>query len=279
MTQSTETPREKIASDFEFPDHWLFLRGLGRDQRHWLGFPSTWAKRFGVKTFCLDYPGVGTEAKRSSPTSIPAIRDDVRRRWKKVKDHYKGTWGLFGHSMGGMVSTNWCTKYPEDFAHTVNLNTSAHTDILSLFKRLRPDSMKKLIRILFEKDPREREKHILEMISQKPRQRWPLEQWTEIAKKNDLKRESVNAQLLGASIFRMPKESPFKRFLFLASSKDQMVNPICSFELAKNLECELRLHPWGGHDLVLDDPEWILDQVEDYKNNPLAEHALERRLL
>ena len=57
---------------------WLLLRGLAREQAHWIDFPEIFEKIVpDAKVHCLDLPGVGTERDRPSPLNVPAIVDDT----------------------------------------------------------------------------------------------------------------------------------------------------------------------------------------------------------
>jgi predicted alpha/beta hydrolase family esterase len=47
----------------------------------------------------------------------------------------------------------------------------------------------------------------------------------------------------------------------LRSLGDQMVSPHCSAALARHWACALWEHPSAGHDLALDDPQWLARTV------------------
>jgi pimeloyl-ACP methyl ester carboxylesterase len=49
--------------------------------------------------------------------------------------------------------------------------------------------------------------------------------------------------------------------LVLASLGDRLVSPGCSRRIASRWALPIRLHPTAGHDLPLDDPEWVVQQV------------------
>jgi predicted alpha/beta hydrolase family esterase len=49
--------------------------------------------------------------------------------------------------------------------------------------------------------------------------------------------------------------------LVLASAADTLVDPRCSIRLAHAWDAELRTHPTAGHDLPLDDAEWVASEV------------------
>lgn len=49
--------------------------------------------------------------------------------------------------------------------------------------------------------------------------------------------------------------------LLLSSDPDQLVSSQCSRAIASVWQRPLVLHPFAGHDLPLDDPQWAADQV------------------
>ncbi|HEY1225998.1 MAG TPA: alpha/beta hydrolase, partial [Ramlibacter sp.] len=57
--------------------------------------------------------------------------------------------------------------------------------------------------------------------------------------------------------------------LLLGSSGDALVDPSCSMELARRWQADLRMHPWAGHDLPLDDAAWVLAQVTRWSREAL----------
>jgi pimeloyl-ACP methyl ester carboxylesterase len=51
--------------------------------------------------------------------------------------------------------------------------------------------------------------------------------------------------------------------LLLASRGDALVDPRCSLAIAQRWACEIAMHPWAGHDLPLDDADWVVQQVRE----------------
>jgi len=52
--------------------------------------------------------------------------------------------------------------------------------------------------------------------------------------------------------------------LLLAGQLDELVNAKCSRALAQRWRCAIRLHPTAGHDLPLDDGEWVSRQIREW---------------
>jgi pimeloyl-ACP methyl ester carboxylesterase len=68
-------------------------------------------------------------------------------------------------------------------------------------------------------------------------------------------------QLAAAAFFSPPPGPPSVPTLLLASAWDRLVSPICSQQLAVRWSLPIRLHPNAGHDLPLDDPDWVIRQI------------------
>ena len=49
--------------------------------------------------------------------------------------------------------------------------------------------------------------------------------------------------------------------LLLASRGDRLVHWKCSAALEQRWQWTLKLHPDAGHDLIIDDPDWIIHQL------------------
>ena len=58
------------------------------------------------------------------------------------------------------------------------------------------------------------------------------------------------------------KNKPDCRVLVLASKNDRLVNYQCSLKTAKDWACELHIHQTAGHDLPLDDTNWIIKKIQ-----------------
>lgn len=242
--------------------NWLLLRGLAREVGHWGSFAS----ELQVQPYCqealaLDLPGVGTEKTRRAPLSIAANCEDLRRRWKKKRN--ESEWGIMGVSLGGMIALDWVSRYPYDFNLGVFINTSSR-DSATAFERLQPQYLNPAIKALFQSDIEEREKEILRMTSNlKPDDPNVQALWTQIAKTNPVHLSTTLFQLLAAARFSAPQELS-RPVLFLASKADKMVHYKASVNLSEKYNSPLQLHESAGHDLPLDDPHWIFEQIKNF---------------
>lgn len=245
--------------------NWLLLRGLAREQRHWGSFPEAFARALGVRVHCLDLPGTGTENGRPTPTTLPEIADDVRARWTALRDSTPGPWSLLGISLGGMVSMQWVGAHPEDFERVVLLNTSA-SNLSRPWERLDLGVVPGIAKALFDRDPVRRERRILSVTAKlidDERAQATAETWATFQADRPVARTTVLRQLWAASRFRAPV-SLTPPTLVLCAAEDPLTNPKCAKRLADHFGAPLLVHPTAGHDLPLDDPQWLTTQVREW---------------
>jgi len=68
-------------------------------------------------------------------------------------------------------------------------------------------------------------------------------------------------QLLAAARFMPPRSKPPIPTLVLSGLGDRLVNPRCSQAIAQAWNLPLETHPTAGHDLTLDEPEWVIEKL------------------
>ena len=88
---------------------WLLLRGLIREQRHWLDFPERFAALVHgpdatpTRPVLLDLPGFGSENDALVPPTVAGFVDDLRARLHRIVPADEPC-GIFAVSLGGMVT-------------------------------------------------------------------------------------------------------------------------------------------------------------------------------
>jgi len=244
--------------------NWLLLRGLARQQGHWADFPAALGRILPEdKLHFLDLPGTGTENGRNSPASIPAIVSDLRSRWLELAraESEIGPWSVIGISLGGMAALDWCSRHPGDFSRAVVINTSA-LNLGAPWERFAPSALLKLITRATSRDIVAREKAILQLTSglRGPRLENTAQKWAALDASRPISKQALLAQLWAASRFEAPAEIG-PPLLVASGGTDRLVSPRCSARLAALLGAPLLLNRAAGHDLPLDDPEWLADQI------------------
>lgn len=240
---------------------WLLLRGLVREQRHWGPFRDLFASAAGP-VVTLDLPGVGTEHTRPSPMTLEGIVEDVRRRFVSVREGevQNEPWGLLAISLGGMVALSWCAAHPEDFQRAVVINTSAG-DLSLPTERFNWRRYRTLFRAMRSSSTLDRERLVIDLTVARPGDRDGLAQeWAGYAEAAPVARRTLAAQLLAAARSRAPGRLATP-LLVLSSFGDELVQPMCSFRIAQRYNAELAVHPWAGHDLPRDAPQWVVEST------------------
>lgn len=259
--------------------HWILLRGLARESRHWGDFPEILTKEVAaerpgeiVRVDCLDLPGTGRYSEMRSPLSITRIAEFMRDKFIELRRNQREQglasapeFYLVALSLGGMVACRWMEMWPRDFAGCVLINTSFR-EFSPTNHRLRPLAVLRLMSIAAaHNDLHKRERRVLQMVSNKPEVRsHVVGKWAEIEATRPVSPENVARQLIAAAGFKPRLVQPPVPVLLLNSKKDRMVDPRCSEEIARRWQSDIESHPWAGHDLTLDDPHWAAAKISKW---------------
>lgn len=238
---------------------WVLLRGLAREARHWGDFPQRLRARLpsGDEVIALDLPGNGSRWRERSPATVAGMVAAARAQ---VGD--RGPCVLVALSLGGMVALEWAASAPAEVAGCVLINSSLGA-FSPFWQRLRPGCYGPLLRALLPGPPDERERTIYRVTSNLPVRGDVLAQWVAYAQSHPVAARNVLRQLVAAARFRAPPQ-PSVPVLVLASRGDRLVDADCSRALARTWGLPLREHLAAGHDLPLDDPGWIAEQVRTW---------------
>lgn len=241
---------------------WFFLRGLVRESGHWSGFLERFAAAFPEREVVpLDLPGNGVRFREPSPLSVPAMTAIVRQEFlsQRGEENY-----VFALSLGAMVALSWLNKWPDDLQGAVLVNTSAR-GLSPPHHRLQPGNYLRILKMVLSGKPEFVERNILEMTSNdRARHNELTEAWVKIHQARPVSVANAARQLLAASRFHPPLGKPSTPVLILNGAGDKLVNPSCSERLAKHWKLPVRVHPTAGHDLSLDAPDWVIEQLRDF---------------
>jgi pimeloyl-ACP methyl ester carboxylesterase len=242
---------------------WVLLRGLMRERRHWENFTEQLQRALPDAAIATpDLPGNGRLHRLRSPARIAAMveacREELRRAGLAPPYH------LCALSLGGMVALEWSARYPREIAAVVLINTSMRP-FSPFYRRLQWRNYGAIFRLLLpSRLPRaaRQEALVLRLTSAKRAQDEALlRRW--IGYRNESPVSLVNGarQLLAAARYHAPAQRPEAPMLVLAGGADRLVDPRCSRDLAAAWKLPLREHPHAGHDLPLDEGEWVAAQV------------------
>jgi pimeloyl-ACP methyl ester carboxylesterase len=242
------------------PRCWVLLRGLGRESRHWFDIPSQFARELGVRCLLLDLPGTGEQQSRCASASATAQARELDQQLEERREPLpQGPWGVLAISFGSMVAFEWAARRPDRISHLVSINASDRHSLP--YRRLRPGGLVRMIQARLRRPLPERERCLYRLTTNAPlsvTEAWALAA-TEIARSRPVHPNTIARQLLAAARFSVPPiEQPC---LLLSSQADRLVAASCSRVLARQLGAPHYSHSRAGHDLPLEDPSWVIQQI------------------
>ena len=239
---------------------WIFLRGLVRESGHWGAFvPEFKTLKPDAQVHLLDLPGNGQLSKCISPSSVPAMVDAVRLQLQAAG--VAPPYAVLALSMGGMVAVNWAHRFPGEIERQVLINTSMRP-FSSFYQRLQPRNWATIAGLLLTNASGQKwEQAILRMTTTRPHPE-VLPAWESLRQANPVSTINALRQLWAAACFAAPSAVPAIPTLLLASAQDALVSVQCSRAIAQAWGVPLHEHPLAGHDLSLDDPQWVAQQVQ-----------------
>lgn len=241
---------------------WIFLRGLSRGRGHWADFGDRFAQQFPQAQFeFLDLPGNGERNREKSPSNIEDYVFDLRSKSRLLSS---GPVRILALSLGGMIATEWGRQYPDEVLQNVLVCTSsaAHS---SPIERFRLSNYPAFAPLALNKEPRKFEEILLGVIANNEQRRQELmEELVEYSTRYPASIQNFFFQIWAASRYRFPKQAPVPTLL-VGSHGDRLVSPRCTLNLAQAWSAPCEMHPWAGHDIPVDDPQWLLDILAKHK--------------
>ncbi len=240
---------------------WILLRGLTREAAHW----GTFAADFGQalphdRVLALDLPGNGQLHRQRSPASVPGMVQACREALavRGIAPPYH----LLAMSLGAMVAIEWARVGGQEVAGCVLINTSVRP-FSPLHHRLRPRNYAALFQLALRAQPAEAmEETVLRLTSNRVAEHGSVVQdWAAVRAQRPVSTANALRQLWAAARYRAPAAAPLERMLLLASRSDGLVRGECSVAIANAWQRPVVSHPFAGHDLPLDDPLWVVEQV------------------
>ncbi|RKP47632.1 alpha/beta fold hydrolase [Trinickia fusca] len=252
---------------------WILLRGLTREARHWAQLPERLrASGLAGEIVCLDLPGSGIHQAMRSPVSVSAmlefVRADVRARG------YTPPFRVLAMSLGAMVATAWAQQAPHEIERLALINTSMRP-FCSARERLCPGAWPELLcAALRWRDRSDAEAAIHLLTCNRLDQRdADLAVWAAIYRSAPVSRANACRQLWAAAHFAAAATPPRCPTLLVSSTRDALVDPVCSRKIAAAWSAAHLEHPWAGHDLPHDDPAWLADALAAWSFDVLAGEA------
>jgi pimeloyl-[acyl-carrier protein] methyl ester esterase len=240
---------------------WVLIRGLVSERYHWGRFVSQLEGHFPQHRFhSADILGNRLGREKLTPLqlskNLAGLRSQVTSPGKKI---------LLGFSLGGMLALEWAYAHPDEVAAVVLINSSLNSSPIA--KRLQPQALLTILRSARQKTLTAKEEIILKMTTglvDEVRIKAIAEDWGRHSLENPIRAANFFLQLGLAAQIKPRPTPPSSPVLILSSGKDRVVHPSCSLELAERLQLQPKVHPEAGHDLTLEDPQWVLEQLEEW---------------
>ncbi|MFG6431144.1 alpha/beta fold hydrolase [Roseateles sp. LYH14W] len=246
---------------------WVLLRGLSRESGHWGVFPDHLLRELramqpAAQVVSLDLPGTGTQRRQASPTQVSAIVDACRAELQR-----RGVGGpvsVVGMSLGGAVLSDWANRYPAEVEAGVLINPSLRP-FSELFRKPRPLNYLGLALLSLSRfSARMREERVLSLTTRLTPPQTIIDRWLELQRQHPLGVRNTARQLLASLRYRASRTRPAAPMLLLCSKADTLVDWRCSQAISRAWGAPLRLHTKAGHDLPLDDPQWVARAVAEW---------------
>ncbi len=240
---------------------WVLLRGLAREARHWGEFGEQLRARLpsGDSVRAIDLPGNGIRWAERSPARVAELVASARATL--LAAGAQPPFMLVALSLGGMAALHWSATHPDEVAGTVLINSSAG-GLSPFWRRLRPRSYPRLLNLLRPgRRAIDREREVIALTSNLPVPDALARVWATHAQTCPVTHANFARQLAAAIRFRPARTPPAVPLLLLASLGDRLVSHQCSRDMARAWGVPLVEHPSAGHDLPLDDPDWVIEAI------------------
>lgn len=251
---------------------WVLIRGLGRGTGHWATFQERIKNKFPKDRFYfVDLPGNGYLNHIETPTDLIEFTPYIIQQLKKQNYDFKEkSYGL-GFSLGAMALVELQNFAPHFFEKIILINTSA-ANFSSVFQRISLRALFLAVQLIFIKNLAQRELKTLTVttsltaktITEKYQK--DLDQIIEFSLKYSSKPSNIIRQLFAAAKYHFPLRRNC-RVLILSGALDSFVSAKCSKAIEKNWQCDHEIHPDAGHDICFQDPDWVIEKMNDHPNS------------
>lgn len=240
----------------------MLIRGLLRESRHWGNFTEILREqlRNSAEILTPDIPGNGRFHSITSPKTVADMVDVLRQQIPLSNQRT-----LIALSMGGMIAIDWMIRYPDEIKAAVLINTSTRP-FSPFYHRLRWRIYPILWKFIF-RSPYRKEADILALTSNRHNNNSELLNcWRQWQQQYPVSSASSRNQFFAAAKFYV-KAKPHQPILIVTSKADRLVDFRCSFTLHQIWDTDYISHDTAGHDLPLDEPEWLANTIRQWTDN------------
>lgn len=243
------------------PQKIVLIRGLGREARHWGQTIDELKKTFpDAEILTPDLPGAGILNQVKVPHGVPKFIPILKEQVSLNPDEENLVVGL---SLGGMCVIEWVKQFPMDFKAAVVMNTSLG-DVSMPWMRFRPSFIPQMFAVT-QKDAKTFEREVLKFVSNNPKV-WDenVELALRLHQERPMSFKALIDQIVSGAIYRSKINVFPIPLLVMASIKDHLVNVDCSIKISEKFKADIVYHPWGGHEISMDDPQWVSEEMRSW---------------
>lgn len=249
------------------PRKWTIylINGLTQNTRHWNPqlLASLRDREWVDDVIGLDLPGAGDLAHEPAPTQIAHYVPLMRRFYA---DHFVAEKPrlLVALSLGGMVASEWCHQFPDDFQKLVLVNTS-FGKFAAFYKRLQPAAWYTIASVFFRRGRAAREQRTLNLVSNDPEKRSTiLPLWVDARRERPTAPINALRQLLAAKRYIAPQRLPHDTVV-ICSRYDRLCHYTASETIARHYGVSLVIEPNPaiGHAFHVDGADELMAIIEN----------------
>lgn len=250
------------------PLNWLLLGPIARECATWGDAPQHLLQQLRavqpqVGLFQLDLPGTGRLCGERSPDRIEDLVDGLRGRVRAAA--LPGPWGLMASSWASCVAAEWARRYPDELGAIVLVSPAMRpfTKVL----RSVPTGLwgQALTKLLGRRAFWRRDAVVWNGQTQLRRASADsLSRWRELRRQHPVRARNGWRQMMAVWRFETSKRRPHPHVLLLAGKGDAWIDWRVSAAISRAWGAAVRVHPEAGHDLLLDDPQWVGRSVAEW---------------
>jgi pimeloyl-ACP methyl ester carboxylesterase len=241
----------------------VLLRGLARWSDHWLGFDEQLAAH-GVKVIAIDNRGFGRSAQLTVKNlDIAQMAEDVAA---VITKEAPGGAHIVSVSLGGMIAMSLAAFKPQLVRSLIIVNSSVASSKLQRISRRALLSIGSIV-ARSNKGYGKLANSILGQNTSSIRKAELAERWKKIDFAASMKLKNLWSQLMAARNFGGLSEMAAIRcpVTVIKGNSDAFVDPKNSDFIQKNIKgAQLLTHPSAGHEIVFDDPEWMIKRIMEH---------------
>lgn len=230
------------------------INGIGQNAQHWNPHLLASLKRreWIDEVVGFDLPGTGRLSRERSPTQICAYPPLMRTFYEQELAADKPRL-LVALSLGGMVASEWCHQFPDDFQKLVLINTS-FGKFAAFYRRLQPAAWYTFLSVLLGRRRDARERRALDLVSNDAAKRAAmLPVWVEARRRYPTPHLNAVRQLIAAKRYVAPERLP-QDTVVVCSRHDRLCHYTAGERIADHYRVKLIVdtNPAIGHAFHVD---------------------------